>query len=129
MSFAYIPLSLDIHTDTGLKFHSVLIFVYGDLLEPAAGQILVEFRQLCGLFINEILKLCDAFNLLIPGGGVDVGLCFLFSELEDLISDVIIILAFADFIQEFLLKLDQLLIDGLDFTSGTKADDISDVGL
>ena len=30
--FAHIPLSLDIHTDAGFKFHSVLIFVYSDLL-------------------------------------------------------------------------------------------------
>ena len=77
--FAYIPLSLDIHTNARFKFHSVFICVYGDLLEPAVGQILVKFCQLRGLLLNEILELCDAFNLLIPGGGIDVGLGFLFS--------------------------------------------------
>lgn len=81
-------------------------------------QILIKFRKLGRLLLDEILELLDAANLLITGGGVDVGLFFFFSELENLISDLVVVLAFADFIQKLLLELEQILIDCLNLSVG-----------
>lgn len=70
----------------------------------------MNFRRCRGLLLDEILELCDTANLLITGGGIDVGFLFLFPELEDLISDIVVVLALANLVQELLLKLEQMLI-------------------
>ena len=56
--------------------------------------------------LDKILEFCDAFDLLISGGDVNVCLSFLFSELEDLVSNLIVILSLADFIQKLLMELE-----------------------
>lgn len=81
-------------------------------------QILIKFRKLGRLLLDEILELLDVANLLIMGGSVDDGLFLLFLKLEDLISNLVVILTLADFIQELLLELEQILIDCLNLSVG-----------
>ena len=67
-----------------------MVLVNYNLLEPAPDQGFVKFRQVGRLAANEILKRCDALNLLVSCYRVNSGLLLQFPEPEDFIGNLIV---------------------------------------
>ena len=100
-----ISLSLDIHTDAGLEFHSDVIFQYGNLPDPAVDQRFLKFCEGSGLLCNIVLQLVDSFYLLISFSGIDSGLFTELTESENLICNFIIGFSAVGLLDELLLQV------------------------
>ena len=103
----------NIHTDSGLQFDRILIRPDSNFLHPAPYQCLTEFREFSRLTANEILKRCDAIDLFVSCYRVNGGLLFQFPEPENLIGNLIVGFLAVGLLEKLLLKLQQLLIDGI----------------
>ena len=90
-----------------------MVRINRDLLEPAPDQGFVKFRQVGRLAANEILKRCDALDLFVSCYRVNGGLLFQFPEPENLIGTLIVGFLAVGLLEKLLLKLQQLLIDGI----------------
>ena len=75
-----------------------------NLSEPAPDQRFIEFRQVCRLAANEILKRCDALDLVVSCYRVDIGLLFQFPEPENLIGNLIVGFLVVGLFEQFLLQ-------------------------
>ena len=93
-----------------------------DFLHPALDQHLVKFRQLGGLAADEILKLRDATDLLVPCDGINGGLMLQLSEPEYLIGNLVVGFLVVDLLQKVLLQFQQLFINGIRRGYGTAYD-------
>lgn len=71
---ARIQLSFNVHAQAGFQFDRIPVGPDGDFLHPAFDQRLIKFRQLGGLAADEILKLRNATDLLVPRDRIDSGL-------------------------------------------------------
>lgn len=70
ISFACNQLSFNVHAQAGFQFNRVPVWPDGDFLHPAFDQNFLKLRQVGGLAADEILKLRDAADLLIPRDGM-----------------------------------------------------------
>ena len=84
-----------------------------DSLKPALYQGLIEGFHVCGLQFDEILQLVDAGNLRVSGSSVNRTFFSLFPKLEDIVGNLIVGFLAVGLLEKLLLKLQQLLIDGI----------------
>ena len=104
-------LSFNINFQSGLKLHCEVILPDNDPFKPAIYQCFIEGFQMCGLLLDKILKFIDAGNLCVPGSSVDGAFFSLFSEVEDLVGNLIIGFFVIGLFKKLFLKLLQFFVD------------------
>ena len=85
-----IRLSFNVHTQAGFQFNRVPVGPDGDFLHPALDQHLIKLRQAGGLAADEILKLRNASNLIVPCDSINGGLLLQSPEPEYLIGNLVV---------------------------------------
>ena len=66
---------------------------------------------MCGLLLDEILQLVDAGNLCVSGGSVNRAFFSLFSELEDLVGNLVVGFFVIGFFEKLFLESLQSFVD------------------
>ena len=85
----------------------------GYLFKPSFYQGFIKFSKVGTLLFNEILQFGNSSNLGISGGGINSALLALFTELKNLFGNLIVGFLAVGLLEKLLLKLQQLLIDGI----------------
>ena len=106
-------LPFNINVQSRLKLHSEVVLSDDDPLKQALYQDLVEGFQVCGLLLDEILKLVDAGNLCIPGNSVNRTFFSLFSEFEDFVGNLIVGFLVVSFFEKLFLELLQSFVNAI----------------
>lgn len=88
-------LSFNINCKSGLELHCEVVLEYGNLFEPAFYQGFVELGEGGILVFDVILQFIDASNLCISGSSIDGVLLTLFTELENFIGNLIVVMFLA----------------------------------
>ena len=96
-------LCINIDTNTGFQFDGDAVIPDGYLFDPTSHQCFIEFRQVCSLLGNEILKIIDPLYLFIPCGSVDGGLLTEFLKTKYFIGNLVIGFFALGFLDKLLL--------------------------
>lgn len=104
-----------------------MVFPDGDLFEPAFYQGLVEFSKVGTLLFNEVLQVVDSCNLCVSGGGVNRAFFTPLTELENLVSNLIVGFLVVSFLEKLFLEFNQLFINAISGGILGISDDFSDV--
>ena len=83
-------LSFNVHAQAGFQFNRVPVGPDSDFLHPALDQNFIKLCQVGGLAADEILKLRNAANLLVPRDGVNGGLLLQLPKPEYLIGNFVV---------------------------------------
>ena len=96
-----------INAQSRFQFHSIVVVPDRDLPEPAFDQLLVKFGQFIALLSDKILQFLDTFHLDGLGGFIGIRLLLQFSQMENLLGNIIIGLSVVGAVQQFLLEYQQ----------------------
>lgn len=97
-------LCFDFDCDSGLEFHGEVVGKDGDLLDELFDQRFIKLCYVGFLLGDEVLQLLDPVHGFFPVVAVELGLFFLITEPENLISDGVIVLFVICLLDELFLK-------------------------
>lgn len=83
-------LPFNINFQSGLELHCEMVFPDGYLFKPAFYQGLVELSKVGTLLLDVVFQVVDSFNLGVSGSGVNGAFFMLFTELENLVGNLIV---------------------------------------
>lgn len=95
----------NIDADAGFEFDREVVGKDGDLLDEAFDTILVKVRDFGFLLADEVLQLLDPVQSFFPAVAVNLGLFFLLTEPENLVSDGVVVLLVVGLLDKLLLEL------------------------
>ena len=96
-----------INTQSRLQLHGVVVIPDRDLPEPAFNQFFVKLGQLIALLSDKILQLLDSLHLNGLSGLIGIGLLLQFTQMENLLGNIIVGFPVVGTVQQFLLKNQQ----------------------
>lgn len=120
-------LTFNINTESGFELHCEVVFPDGYLFEPAFNQGFIKFSKVGTLLLNEVLQGIDSFYLCIPGGGIDGVLPAFFTELENLVCNLIIGFLVVSLFEKLFLEFHQLLVNAISVILLSFSDDFSNI--
>lgn len=109
----HLCLSFNIDLKSGFQFNCAVAVPDCDLLEPSFYQCLIENFEGSTLLLNEILQVVNSCNLCVSGGSVNSAIFSLFTELENLVCNLIIGFLVVGLFEKFLLKLQKLFVNSV----------------
>lgn len=119
----HLCLSFNIDLKSGFQFNRTMVIPNCNLLKPSFYQCLIENFEGSTLLLNEILQLIDTLNLCVSGGSVNSAIFSLFTELKNLVCNLIIGFLVVSLFEKLFLEFHQLLVNAIRGDCSGSSDD------